>query len=265
MATRPIIALVTDFGDADAYAAAMKGVILTRCPGAVIVDVTHRVPRHDVAAGAYLLWSVFRDFPAGTIFVAVVDPGVGSARALCCTRAGGRVFLAPDNGILDLVLDETRESTCVALDVERFWRTPVSATFHGRDILAPVAAAVWNGTPLKSLGSPVKGRRPGSVFQRVTPSISGRHTGRIVSIDSFGNIITNFRADALPGRSLELRHKRARITRTATHYAAGPAGAPFILLGSGGLLELSVRNGSAARRLRARRGDPLTLILGENA
>ncbi len=259
MSTRPIIALLTDFGSASGYAAAMKGVILGQCPRATLVDITHDVPAHDVRTASYLLWSIALSFPPGTIFLCVVDPGVGSDRALRATSVASRFVVAPDNGLLDLLLCDHAPKASVVLSTSG---PGVSATFHGRDVLAPAAAALWHGRTLRSLGTPAPIIRPSGMFCSVPPRRPGDHRGTILSIDPFGNLITNFRIAALPTLPILLRHRRAAIRTVFSHYAAAPRSGAFLLRGSAGLLEISVRNGSAKRRLGARIGDAVTLTLG---
>jgi S-adenosylmethionine hydrolase len=265
MKKRPLIALLTDFGDSDGYAAAMKGVFLSRCPGATLVDLSHAIPRHDVRAAAYLLWSVYRDFPKGTIFVTVVDPGVGSDRKLACTSVDGYLFLHPVNGILDLLLEGARAVRSVALAAGLRTRRSASATFHGRDILAPAAAALWRGTPMRSLGT-LRPRTPvPSVLQSVHPRKPQTYRGSILHIDHFGNMITNFSMHALPSLALSVTVGRRRIRTAVTHYRAAAPDTPVLLVGSSGLLEIAVREGSAARTFRAHAGTAVTLTVGGRA
>ena len=186
---RPVIALLTDFGTRDHYAGTMKGVALGICPDAALVDITHDVPAHDVLAGALELAASYKYFPAGTIFLVVVDPGVGSARRGIAAEAGDFKFVAPDNGVLTAVLDEHAPKKVVELSERRFARPTVSRTFEGRDRFAPAAAWLAKGIQLTALGRPV------SEIQRLempAPDVSGDVIrGLIMRVDRFGNLVTN--------------------------------------------------------------------------
>ena len=154
---RPVIALITDFGTDDVYVGVMKGAILSVNPGAEIVDITHSIPRHDVQAASSTLLASHSFFPEGSVFVAVVDPGVGGARAVICARSGGKLFLAPDNGILGPLLDEKGCDKLVRVENQDLFLKPVSSTFHGRDIFAPVAARLSAGLDMDELGPEAAG------------------------------------------------------------------------------------------------------------
>src|SRR6266542_2863684 len=186
---RPVIALLTDFGLRDHYAGTMKGVALGICPDATLVDITHDIPPHDVMAGALELAAAYKYFPAGTIFVAVVDPGVGSARRGVAADTGDYRFVAPDNGVLTQVLRESPAKKIVELTERRYARPTVSRTFEGRDRFAPAAAWLAKGIELVALG------RPAGDIQRLDlprPVVeAGRISGRVLRVDRFGNLITN--------------------------------------------------------------------------
>ena len=258
-----IIALLTDFGTRDWYAAALKGVILSRAPEARLVDVTHDIPPQDVVAGAFTLAAAAPWFPEGTIFLAVVDPGVGGRRALVAVRADGRYFVGPDNGLLTLSLQGAKRMTIVELRNQRYWLRAISQTFHGRDIMAPVAAYLATGRSLSRLGP-----RRTRLSQLPLPG-ARRHRsgigGRILHIDTFGNLITN-----LPGRWLRPGGRRgsARIVfkrrkvRVVSSYGAGRPGELLALEGSLGWVELAIRETSAARAVGAQRGDPVAIRFG---
>src|SRR5438132_166772 len=187
--SRPVIALLTDFGTRDHYVGTMKGVALGICSDATLVDITHEVPPHDVLAGALELAASYRFFPSGTIFLVVVDPGVGSLRRALAADAGEYRFVAPDNGVLSVALDETPARRVVELTERRYARPTVSRTFEGRDRFAPAAAWLAKGIELSALG-----RQAGSV-RRIDvpqPHIEGdRITGEVLRVDRFGNLITN--------------------------------------------------------------------------
>ncbi|MBI2885368.1 MAG: SAM-dependent chlorinase/fluorinase [Candidatus Omnitrophica bacterium] len=253
----PIIALLTDFGTADWYVACLKGVLLSRCPQARLVDITHDVPPQDVVAGAVILASAMSWFPPRTVFLCVVDPGVGTARPLLAAQAGGYRFVGPDNGVLALALDRVSTRRVVRLTNRRIWLPALSHTFHGRDIMAPVAAHLAAGRPLVRLGPPVSRYQPLAIAPvRARPS--GRLAGRVIYIDRFGNLITNVPAQTLAGPGRRVRYQR-RDVRVVQTYADGRPGELIALAGSSGWVELAVRNGSAAARCRARRGEQVEM------
>lgn len=255
-----IIALLTDFGMRDWYVAALKGVILTRAPGVRIVDITHEIPPQDVVSGAFILAAAVPWFPAGTVFVAVVDPGVGSRRALLAAQADGRYFVGPDNGLLAMSLERAKRRTVVRLTNRRYWLKAVSRTFHGRDIFAPVAAHLARGGSLARLGPPCRAITPLSLpaVRRVGRTLRGA----VVHIDAFGNLVTNLVAaewvpPAVRGR-VALRYRGRRVP-VVSSYADGRPNQPIAVIGSLGLIELAVRERSAARLLGAARGDAVVL------
>src|SRR5215813_5838386 len=186
---RPVIALLTDFGTRDHYAGTMKGVALSICPDAALVDITHDVPAHDVLAGALELAASYKYFPTGTIFLAVVDPGVGSARRGIAADTGDFKFVAPDNGVLTAVLDEQPARKVVELSERRYARPTVSRTFEGRDRFAPAAAWLAKGIELAALGRPA-----GTIHRLDIPkpaSDEERIIGEVLRVDRFGNLVTN--------------------------------------------------------------------------
>mgnify|MGYP000058814947 CR=1 FL=1 len=242
----PIVTLLTDFGTADGYVAEMKGVLLAQAPEAMLVDVSHDVPPHDVESGRLALARYWRRFPEGTVHLCVVDPGVGSSRAALAVESDGRWLVGPDNGLLSpaLLLAGAR---VVALTVP----AQAAPTFHGRDVFAPAAAALLAGTPLDSLGHPVLApvvRRTPEARRREDGSIAGE----VITIDHFGNVITN--CLGLRGGSIEVAGRTMTIGRT---YADVAPGAPMALCGSNGLIEVAVRDGSAAAMLGIGRGAPV--------
>lgn len=249
----PLLTITTDFGTTDSYVAQMKGVILAINPLAQIVDVTHQVPPQDVFRAALILDEISQVFPAGTIHVVVVDPGVGSSRAIVAAEAGVQRFLAPDNGLLGPVLSRFPARRVHRVSDESFWRQPVSATFHGRDIFAPVAAQWSLGTDLSRIGPAVD-----AASLVALPRYEPRHegsvlVGRIESIDSFGNLTTNIDERHLAGRhrALTISVAGARIGGVQRCYADCPAGDLLALVGSSGRLEIAVNGGNAAVRLNA--------------
>ncbi|MGH9933353.1 MAG: SAM hydrolase/SAM-dependent halogenase family protein [Pyrinomonadaceae bacterium] len=264
--TTPIITLLTDFGTSDYFVAAVKGVILSSNPQARIFDITHEVPAHDIEAAAFTLLAACPSFPAGAIHVAVVDPGVGSARRPLLIKLGEQFFVGPDNGIFSYVC-EARENRGVTpklfhLTNAKYFCHPVSATFHGRDIFAPVAAALSLGVKPGELGAEVA-----DVVRlqplRPTTSRDGRLMARIIHIDRFGNCVTNITPSDLTakmiaaGATLSIRGKSVKSFRN--YFAEETAGRDklFGIWGSAGFLELAATNASAAKLLNARRGDPV--------
>ena len=232
----PIITLLTDFGTADGYVAEMKGVLLTLATGATVVDVSHEIGPQDVECGRLALARYWRRFPPGSVHVAVVDPGVGSARAALAVESDGRYLVGPDNGLLSPAL-LFRGARAVALPTS----PTASPTFHGRDVFAPAAAALATGAPLATLGVPHD-----SAIVRRTPEprrlADGGIEGEVITIDRFGNAVTN--CLGLRGGSIEVGGASLPLRRT---YADTPSGAATALVGSSGLIEIAVRDGNAAR------------------
>jgi len=245
------IALLTDFGTRDPYVAAMKGVIVSRT-GAAIHDLSHDIAPFDAWAAAFFLRDAERYWPAGTVFCCVVDPGVGTARRIVAVESGGRSFLAPDNGLLTFVDGAAYEVTR-----ESLFLPDGSATFHGRDRFAPVAAALANGLRLDELGPPADDRL--RLAYEGARYACDRVEGTIVAIDRFGNCITDIEVARIVFPRFAVRAGTQTIARTSRTYAeAGPG--PFLIAGSAGSIELSVAGGSAAELLQLRRGDCVTLI-----
>ena len=260
MADRPIITLLTDFGTADAFVGVMKGVILGMAPQVHLVDLTHEVPPQAVAVAAFLLEAAWREFPPGTIHLVVVDPGVGSSRrALAAAGPHGR-FVAPDNGVLSPIVQAGEVTALHALTRSEFFRQPVSRTFHGRDIFAPVAAHLANGVSLAALGPPVTD--PVRLdLPRPEPLPGDGAAGQVLHVDRFGNLITNLpQALFAPGRGVPVVAVAGqRIRGLADSYGAVPAGQPGAIVGSTGTLEIFVPGGSAAAALGASRGAAVTV------
>lgn len=268
---RRVVALLTDFGLIDHYVGVMKGVILSRAPHVTIVDISHQVSPQNVHEAAFLLWSAYRFFPEGTIFVAVVDPGVGSERNILCVKAHGYFFLSPDNGLLKYVLAELKKPQIFSVTNKNLYLPEVSSTFHGRDIFAPAAAHLANGLSLSKLGETVKPETRPENFLTLDLQKQKQVKGAIIYIDRFGNLVTNIRLEKL-SRVNELRQCRMQISNTSTRnrpkktvhyfsptYTAAPTQTPFMIVGSSGLLEISIKNRGAAKALGARVGTPVTL------
>jgi S-adenosylmethionine hydrolase len=252
----PIVTLLTDFGTADGYVAEMKGVLLSQAPAATLVDVSHDVPAHDVESARLAVARYWRRFPRGTVHLAVVDPGVGSARAALAVESDGRWLVGPDNGVLSpaLLLAGAR---AVHLAVG----PRAAPTFHGRDVFAPAAARLATGDALDTLGEPAD-----DCVVRRTPEArrlpDGAIEGCVIAVDRFGNAITNLVAGAAVaqrGGTLTLDGREVPVRRVYADVAPGDAVA---LVGSNGLLEIAVREGSAAARLGVRRGARVVLRAG---
>jgi S-adenosylmethionine hydrolase len=253
---RPVIALLTDFGTRDHYAGTMKGVALGICPDATLVDITHDVPPHDVLAGALELAAACRYFPVGTVFLVVVDPGVGSARRGIAAEAGDYRFVAPDNGVLTVAFDDTPPKKIVELTERRYARPTVSRTFEGRDRFAPAAAWLAKGIELAALG------RPAASIHRLDipqPQSAGEAlSGEVLRVDRFGNLITNIDRRTFEkfasGGALTIRVGDRQVSRVVSTYADAAAGELSALFGSSDHLEIAVSGASAAAALAVGRG-----------
>ncbi len=245
-----LITLLTDFGLSDAYAGIMRGVILGINPGATIVDLTHEVPPQDIPYAAYQLAAAYRYFPRDTVHLVVVDPGVGGQRAGLAARAADQLFVAPDNGVLSYVLAE-EVAEIVRLSEPRYWLPNPSRTFHGRDIFAPVAAHLTLGLALGALGEPYA--EPVHIpIPRATQRPDGVWVAQVIHTDRFGNLITDLRPEPEWLAQLDGAEVGGRfIDAVVQTYADVPSGAPAILVGSAGYLEIAVRDGDARAELRA--------------
>jgi S-adenosylmethionine hydrolase len=258
---RPVIALLTDFGTKDHYAGTMKGVALGICPEATCVDITHDIPPHDILAAALELAASYKYFPPGTVFLAVVDPGVGSVRRPIAAEAGAYRFVAPDNGVLTLVFRETPPRRVVELTERRYARPTVSRTFEGRDRFAPAAAWLAKGIDLSGLG------RLLTSWQLLTvpePAVSGAEiVAEVLRVDRFGNLVTNvdrrtFERFAEAG-GIEIVAGMEAVGKVVATYADAPPGSVCALFGSSEHLEIAVNGGSAAGRLALARGARVTI------
>lgn len=276
-----VITLTSDLGTADAYVASIKGVILSINPNAVIIDICHSVEPQNVHQAAFVLSTAHRYFPEGTIHVVIVDPGVGSQRRAVILRTSTAFFLAPDNGVLSYILDElcparvvpsvsiptTLEQITLKEDIEsiaitnpRFWLQPVSTTFHGRDIFAPVAAHLSKGVPLPQFGERL------NCMYTIPLSwpyydTEGSLIGRILHIDNFGNLITNIRNSDVTGVEVMIEIGNQSIYGIHRFYAEKEGVAAII--GSSGYLEVSLKNGDAATFLGVKVGDEVRLQTGK--
>ncbi len=257
----PIITLTTDFGTGSPYVAAMKGVILSINPAAMIVDISHAVGAQDITRGALVLEDTTPWFPADTIHVAVVDPGVGTARSILYARIGSQQYIAPDNGLLGRLTARTRPSLVLRLTEREYWLAEVSHTFHGRDIMAPVAARLSLGLDPRRLG-PAAGQLD-QLDMPLPQVVEEKIRGEIISIDSFGNLITNISYDLLAGRPTDSRacivcgiYETFAIYHT---YGEQAPGMLVALIGSSGRLELAIVGDNAAARLGVSIGTPVVV------
>jgi S-adenosylmethionine hydrolase len=256
-----LITLLSDFGARDGYAACLKGVILGLNPRARLVDLSHEVPPQDIQAGAFILAAAAPYFPAGTIHLAVVDPGVGTGRRALAARTRGQCFVGPDNGLFHLMFAGRTDLEIVSLENPAYFLPQVSATFHGRDLFAPVAAHLSLGVALARLGpavtDPVRLPWPEPA---VTSAVL---RGEIIYADRFGNLVTNVPAGAFQawcqGRAFQLQVGPLTLTRLRRTYGEAAAGEMLALIGSHGYLEIACAGGSAASRLKAGPGLPLEI------
>lgn len=256
----PLITLTTDFGLADHFVAAMKGVILGIAPQARIVDISHQIEPFAIAQAAFTLDQAARCFPRGTVHVAVVDPGVGSARRPLLVEAGGHYFVAPDNGLLTMIYARSQPRVRV-ITAGRYFRHPLSRTFHGRDIFAPVAAHLALGAAPASFGKPISDYVRGE-FERPVQTAAGRWRASILAVDRFGNLITNLPAAdfAFLGQvPFRLKAGRRVVKRWAENYSEAAVGELLLLAGSSDYLEVAAREASAARLCGCAAGDVVEL------
>lgn len=256
-----IITLTTDFGEGSRYVAAMKGVILSINPAARLIDLTHSVPAQDIVRGAIALAETAPYFPAETIHVAVVDPGVGTERRIVYARFGTQRFLAPDNGLLARLAANAAPSKIICLDRPEFWLPRVSNTFHGRDIMAPVAARLSLGLSPDALGTPLDSLVP--LAWPEAEKVANRISGEVVEVDSFGNLVTNITREMLAGvptdESVTItcdEHATQGIFHT---YSEQPAQTLIALIGSGDRLELAIVDENASAMLGVRAGAPVVI------
>ncbi len=253
-----VITLTTDFGNANWFVGSMKGVILGLTPQVSIVDISHEVPPGDVRAAAFTLLASYRCFPRLTVHVVVVDPGVGSSRPAIAVRTADYHFVGPDNGVLLWAVAREKVLEVRRLENTEMFRQPVSATFHGRDVFAPVAARLAGGLLLDALGPTVKEyqRLEWPIPQQTTAGV----TGQVLSVDRFGNAITNIDATGLAtlgGRELTVVLPGGQTCPVKKFYAEVEAGKPIALLGSTGYLEIAINTGHAAKQFNLQVGTPI--------
>ncbi len=257
----PIIALLTDFGTKDYYVASMKGVILKINPRCTIIDISHQVSPQDIREGAFLLASVFSYFPEKTIYLAVIDPEVGGKRKPILLRTRNYFFVGPDNGLFTLVAEKDGVEWVIELTHSKYFLSPISSTFHGRDIFAPVAAHLSLGVRPQSLGKRIDQwvrldlKKPEEKGERLI--------GEIFFIDHFGNLITNVERKRffsfIKDSPFEIKVGKERVSKIGQGYWEGEKGEVIALFGSADFLEIAVREGNAQKQLRLNRGDPILI------
>ena len=258
-----IIALITDFGSRDWYVAAMKGVILSIFPAAVLVDISHDIKAGKVRAGSFILEQCYREFPAETIFVAVVDPGVGTERIPVAVKADSRIFVGPDNGLFGFLTNRSNESSVEIRQITNteFFKEKPSRTFHGRDIFAPAAAHLACGKSFSSIGPLCETL---SEIRRPAKDILAGAMVEILHIDHFGNTILDFTTEEIPegaqGKDLTIICNGRSLPFTGT-YAEVDHGHALACFGSGGHLEIAVNGGNAAKHLCLKVGDKIEIKL----
>ena len=261
----PIITLTTDYGTNDHLVGTVKGVILNVNPDANIVDITHNVAPFDVLDGALAIGSAYRYFPPKTIHMVIVDPGVGTERRPLLVAGETQFFIAPDNGVLSMVYEREARISVYHLTSEHYHLRPVSRTFHGRDIFAPVAGWLSKAWQPQSMGDEVEDFKR---FALPKPkSANGAVTGVVLRIDNFGNLLTNltpgdFPETILKSGTVQMRVNDRDVKRLVANFAQGEPGEPVAIIGSSGYIEVAVNKGNAARLLAAGRGANVTLVTG---
>lgn len=262
---RKIITLTTDFGLQDYYVGAMKGAILSIIPEVRLIDISHQIPPQDIMAGAWVLKNSAMLFPPNTVHLVVIDPGVGTTRKPVALKMDDQLFVGPDNGIFSLLTDE-ETFNAVELSNSSFWRSTLSTTFHGRDIFAPVAAHLCNGTALKELGPTLHELQ---TYRWASP-IADKDgiQGWIIHIDTFGNLITNLSAslieEVMQGQQLKIYVGNTILTEIANTFGAVVEGEPVAYIGSSGMLEIAINKGNARKMLGVQKGAQISLVLQQH-
>jgi S-adenosylmethionine hydrolase len=260
-----IISFLSDFGTSDYYVGAVKGGILAISPDAMIIDISHEIEPQNIRAAAYVLGTCYSDFPSGTIHLAVVDPGVGSERRGLVVETSRFVFVAPDNGVLSLVLDKEEVIRAVSIQQEEYFRHPISNTFHGRDIFGPVSAWISKGVDCAKIG-PSVGDLINLDLSRLDELEDDSIQGIVLHIDRFGNIVTSFdrvkvKLSGEIGQSGYFEINGFKISRRVSYYSEASEKGLVALVGSGGYYEISARNQSAAKIVGAEPGMRVRLVM----
>lgn len=261
---KSLITMTTDFGEADYFVPAMKGVIYSINPAAEIVDLTHQIPPHDIYAAAFTLMCCYKDFPRNTIHLVVVDPGVGSARRPIMVMTDDCNFIGPDNGVFSYIYQRAHVNRVVHFTTEHYFRQPVSSTFHGRDVFAPCAAYVSKLVDWRMMGEEIS---DAVRFNTPAPVILSPNQirGAVIHIDRFGNLITNITAAELTPESVRAGARvhigKHEASRVLAHFSEADPNELFAYFGSAGLLELAVARQSAARVVEARRGTEVEVVV----
>lgn len=269
MAYRPIITLTTDFGTTDHFVGAMKGIILNIVPEAAIVDITHAVQAFDVLDGALTISQAYSYYPTGTVHVVVVDPGVGSARRPILASSDGYHFVAPDNGVLSLVYAKEERIHVRHITSDHYFQQPVSNTFHGRDVFAPVAAYLAKQVDSHKFGDEIEDYVKFSA-PKPKPVNENQLRGVVLKVDRFGNLVTNITPLDAPklfqeSTPFKIVVGKREITELHKAYSEGAPGEVFGILGSMGFLEIAANRGAAAQLLAVGKGSEVNVILGEGA
>ncbi len=263
----PVVTLLTDFGLQDYFVAAMKGVIYDICPEACVVDITHLIPPHDVIGAAFTLGAVYHEFPRWTVHVVVVDPGVGTARRPIVVVGDQHYFVGPDNGVFSVVYEREPYIRVYHLTEEHFFRPSPSATFHGRDIFAPVAAWLARGVEPVHMGVPVEDFIR-LKFPKPVPKDANVYQGIVLHVDRFGNLVTNFDMAFLASILGEDLRRRCQVILAQTRipglrrtFGEVPRGELVAYIGSAGFLEIAIHQGNAAQTLKATRGTEVSIVV----
>lgn len=257
-----IITLLTDFGNRDGFVGTMKGVIWQICPQAQIADISHQIAPQNITEGAIALWRAVRFFPAGTVHIAVIDPGVGTGRRAMAAQIGSQFFVGPDNGLFTPLVEDAQkagaETRFVELDQPRYWLQQVSRTFHGRDIFAPVGAHLASGVALEELGTPFTD--PVLLPLSKPVKTADGYKAHIAVVDAFGNLTTDLLWTEVAGRELLISTKDKVIHGLSPSYGHHQPGELIALVDSENYIEIAVVNGSAAKALGARVGDSVEVL-----
>ncbi len=262
---KPVITLLTDFGTKDHYVASMKGMILNINPQCLLVDITHQISPHDIREGAFILANAYSYFPKGTIHLSIVDPEVGGIRKPILLVTKNFYFVGPDNGLFTIIALKENVKQVIVLDKQKYHLSKVSTTFHGRDIFAPVAAYLSLGIKPNAFGHKIESLKGLELKRPVFKE--GKLSGEIFHVDTFGNLVSNIDEGKLlqfvQGRPFVIRAGKKNIRGLKKGYWEGEKGETIALFGSGGFLEISVREGNAQKALKVKRGDSIQIAIGK--